>query len=112
MTHNTGEFHKDENAYVYLLISTETPQERYCLNCSEKPLTEIQSKLSWILEQNPDPKYNLSAKACQGILRRAEKRGKELPKILKDALERQATPLKSEGGQSLTGTENEPEKAH
>ena len=29
----------------------------------------------------------MSAKACQGILRRAEKRGKELPPMLMEALE-------------------------
>lgn len=32
------------------------------------------------------PRYYLSAKACAGILRRAEKRGKELPPLLKHAL--------------------------
>jgi hypothetical protein len=42
------------------------------------------------LEENPHPKYFLSAKACQGILRRAAKRGKELPPMLKEALIRQA----------------------
>lgn len=31
-------------------------------------------------------KYYLSAKACEGILRRAQTRGKELPQMLKDAL--------------------------
>jgi hypothetical protein len=31
-------------------------------------------------------RYCLSAKACAGILRRAEKRGKELPDALKAAL--------------------------
>jgi hypothetical protein len=35
-------------------------------------------------------KYYLSAKACQGILRRAKERGKELPEELRIALERQA----------------------
>jgi hypothetical protein len=35
--------------------------------------------LSAILEPNPDPKYFLSPTACKGILRRAEKRGRELP---------------------------------
>lgn len=64
--------------------------QKYYLNYGEKPLMKIVSKLSQILEINPDPKYNLSAKACQGILRRAENRGKELPKMLKEALERQA----------------------
>ena len=36
-------------------------------------------------------RFSLSPKACQGILRRAEKRGKELPEVLKVALERQAS---------------------
>lgn len=36
-------------------------------------------------------KYYLSPKACQGILRRASERGKELPEILKKALIRQAS---------------------
>lgn len=35
-------------------------------------------------------KYYLSPKACQGILRRAAARGKELPEMLKTALEKQA----------------------
>ncbi|ORT99059.1 hypothetical protein D081_2238 [Anaerovibrio sp. JC8] len=35
-------------------------------------------------------KYYLSQRACQGILRRAAARGKELPQVLKLALERQA----------------------
>lgn len=42
--------------------------------------------LSDILEECPDPKYSLSPKACSGILRRAEKRGKQLPKALLKAL--------------------------
>jgi hypothetical protein len=46
--------------------------------------------LSQILEDSPHPKYSLSAKACQGILNRAAKRGKELPPELKAALEAQA----------------------
>jgi hypothetical protein len=43
--------------------------------------------LSQILEANAPEKYYLSPKACAGILRRAEKRGKELPPMLKEALE-------------------------
>jgi hypothetical protein len=46
--------------------------------------------LSQILEAEVLPKYYLSAKACEGILRRAERRGKELPPMLKDALEQQS----------------------
>jgi hypothetical protein len=36
-------------------------------------------------------KYYLSQKACLGILRRADARGKELPELLKKALLRQAS---------------------
>ena len=46
--------------------------------------------LSSILEDTVPERFSLSPKACQGILRRAEKRGKELPEVLKVALERQA----------------------
>ena len=53
------------------------------------PSEEKESHLSQILEEEAHPKYSLSAKACQGILNRANKRGKQLPQILKEALERQ-----------------------
>ena len=44
--------------------------------------------LSDVLETGDVPqRYFLSAKACRGILRRAEKRGKELPAALKSALQ-------------------------
>ena len=48
------------------------------------------SRLSQILEAEVHPKYYLSAKACEGILRRAQRRGKELSPMLKEALERQS----------------------
>lgn len=54
------------------------------------PNVAVGSTLSQILEVNAPQKYYLSPKACQGILRRAEKRGKELPPLLKAALEAQA----------------------
>lgn len=60
------------------------------LNSGEKPRKPIPSRLSQILERNPDPKYDLSAKACTGILNRAARRGKELPEELKYALTAQA----------------------
>ncbi len=50
--------------------------------------------LSAILEENALEKYSLSPKACAGILRRAERRGRDLPPLLKLALELQARPLK------------------
>ncbi|MEG1516604.1 MAG: hypothetical protein RSD95_17080, partial [Clostridia bacterium] len=46
--------------------------------------------LSSILMDNVPERFSLSPKACQGILRRAAKRGKELPGVLKVALEKQA----------------------
>lgn len=49
-----------------------------------------ESILSQILEDTPHHKYYLSKTACLGILRRAKKRGKELPAVLKQALELQA----------------------
>jgi hypothetical protein len=46
------------------------------------------SSLSDILEGGDVPqRYFLSATACKGILRRAEKRGKELPEQLMRVLE-------------------------
>lgn len=51
------------------------------------PNVAVESTLSQILEANAPEKYYLSARACEGILRRAERRGKELPQMLKNALE-------------------------
>ena len=52
----------------------------------EFPSEENASVLSQILQDEVPEKYYLSAKACQGILTRASRRGKELPEILKEAL--------------------------
>ena len=52
---------------------------------SEKPLDC--STLSSVLESETSARFYLSPTACRGILRRAEKRGKELPPSLKLALE-------------------------
>ncbi len=59
-------------------------------NISVSPNAVAACTLSQILTVNVPEKYYLSAKACQGILRRAAARGKELPDMLKKALERQA----------------------
>ena len=45
--------------------------------------------LSQVLEPDAPAKYFFSKKACEGILRRAAKRGKELPTLLKKALDAQ-----------------------
>ena len=61
--------------------------------------------LSSILETGKvDRQYYLSQKACAGILRRAERRGKELPMMLRHALEQVAgdsTVLEKQEGKTL-----------
>lgn len=56
----------------------------------ECPNEENVSRLSAILEDTPHPKYYLSAKACAGILRRAERHGKKLLEPLKAVLIQQS----------------------
>jgi hypothetical protein len=62
------------------------------LNTSEFPKGGgVSSSLRDVLEtQGVLPKYYLSAKACEGILRRAERRGKKLPEPLDRALRNQS----------------------
>ena len=57
------------------------------LNTGESPSAAVESTLSSILQADAPEKYYLSAKACEGILRRAERRGKQLPEMLRTALE-------------------------
>ena len=66
------------------------PTERWTQNSGESPSDAPESTLSQILQEQPHPKYSLSATACLGILRRADKRGKTIIPILRQALERQA----------------------
>ena len=72
-------------------------------NTGECPNAAVVSRLSQILEETPHPKYNLTAKACQGILRRAERRGKDLPPLLKAVLLTQ-----SKSGEDAMEAEKEP----
>ena len=60
-------------------------------NTGEFPSEDAASTLSQILQAEVPEKYYLSQKACLGILRRASARGKELPEVLRLALERQAS---------------------
>lgn len=64
--------------------------ESSTLNTGVCPRVVRESPLWQILEPHPQRKYYLSRKACLGILRRARKRGKELPATLKLALEMQS----------------------
>lgn len=68
------------------------------LNIGESPSAAVESSLSQILQPECDVpgKYYLSRRACQGILRRAKKRGKELPEELRIALERQGGLLRQD----------------
>lgn len=56
-------------------------------NTGECPSAARESTLSQILKADAPEKYYLSAKAAAGILYRAKKRGKELPTMLREALE-------------------------
>lgn len=90
-TLNSGAFRSDENGLLWLRTLTDSQPQKYylTLNIGEKPREPNPTKLSQILETEADQKYRLSARACQGILNRAERRGKELPKELKKTLEEQ-----------------------
>jgi hypothetical protein len=61
------------------------------LNTSESHNGAEECLLSDTLETGDLPqRFYLSPKACRGILNRAERRGKKLPPMLKEALEQQA----------------------
>lgn len=84
---------------------TESLGECLTLNTSEhaasaalSPRDDAVCGLSDILETGDVPlRYFLTAKACQGILRRAEKRGKSLPPLLQQALGEVARSSDAEG---------------
>jgi hypothetical protein len=66
-----------------------SPTECWTLKTSESPNVAVVFLLSDVLETGDVPqKFYLSPKACEGVLRRAEKRGKALPPQLKSALEK------------------------
>jgi hypothetical protein len=67
---------------------------------TESPKEGAESHLSQILEVNPHPKYSLSARACQGILNRANRRGKALPPMLQEALEQMIASASSRESQA------------
>jgi len=62
--------------------------EFWTLSSSESPSAAVECSLSDVLETTGEHlrKYLLSAKACEGILRRAERRGRKLPEALDQAL--------------------------
>lgn len=101
MTLSSTAYRSDANGFLWLRTLTDSqPQPYYLtLNIGEKPREPNQTKLSQVLEQDADEKYHLSGTACQGILNRAERRGKELPPELKAALEMQSHSRNEQGNQ-------------
>jgi len=69
-------------------------------------MREEPSYLSEILEEKADEKYTLSARACEGILNRAAKRGKGLPEVLERALKKQIERMKREENGSVGNPQN------
>ena len=64
------------------------PIGSWTLSFSESPRDVAECLLSDVLETSDVPdRFYLSPKACAGILRRAQRRGKTLPQQLRDALE-------------------------
>ena len=70
---------------------TALPGVSSTLNITECPSDARESTLSQILILNAPEKYSLTQRACQGIINRAEKRGKELPSMLREALMERVT---------------------
>ena len=69
--------------------------EFWTLSTSEWPSDAVVCSLSDTLETGTVPqRFFLSDTACRGILRRADKRGKELPEALRLALQQVAGPQK------------------
>ena len=65
---------------------TQLPGKPSTLLYGESPSAVRECTLLSILDLNAPQKYNLSAKASLGVLHRAEKRKRELPPMLKEAL--------------------------
>ncbi|WP_286172649.1 hypothetical protein [Acetanaerobacterium sp. MSJ-12] len=59
-------------------------------NTGECPGAVVESTLSQILADTVPSKYYLTARACRGVLARAERRGKPLPSMLEEVLRWQA----------------------
>lgn len=64
---------------------------------------DVEESFLWqILQETVPQKYYLSERACLGILRRSEKRGKTLPEVLRNALLAQANISEAELQELLT----------
>lgn len=74
------------NISEYLNAASVSPLSWTMAGTMQRTYYYRESRLSEILQTEVSEKYYLSARACEGILRRADKRGKELPEVLKRAL--------------------------
>lgn len=112
MMHSIGASHSGEKESVSWLTSTDLRQSGFCLtlNLSEQPRMANPTLLSEILVEDANPKYNLSPRACQGILNRANKRGKKLPEVLEQALKTQIGDTKTEPLNSTAPKESDNEQ--
>ena len=92
MTLNTMASPSEGSASVSWLTTPDLLRLGFCLtlNFSDCPRTVNRVKLTESLEEHVDPKFNLSVLACRGILNRANRRGKDLPKELNAALTEQS----------------------
>ena len=81
---------------------TALPGTSMTLNIPAFRNAERECTLSQIIDLNAPEKYSLSPRACAGILRRADRRNKELPPILREALEEVVGSAGGRTQQSLT----------
>ena len=72
------------------------------LNISEWPSAAAVCSLSEVLETDAPRKYFLRARAARGVLRRAERRGRELPHRLREALQQVAESMNRDEDQKTT----------
>ena len=70
------------------------------LNTGVAPSEEKESSLSQILQDDAPPKYSLSPRACEGILRRARAKNKTLPPELEQILIAQSTKITDKTAES------------
>ena len=81
-------------AEVSCVVVAESPRGGYWTLSTSGYRNAAAVSLSSVLEPEPSipSKYYLSSKACQGILRRAARRGKALPPMLEQALRSRSMP--------------------
>ena len=74
---NFYEDNREKRVAVYARVSTDDPRQTSSYELQKNHYTDVQEK------------YYLTSRACEGILRRASARGKQLPELLRLALEAQ-----------------------